>query len=46
MKMPVDGRMYAMNEGNIKICEEGLCDLFRIAKKQMQRLRTHIQDDT
>lgn len=26
MKMPVDGRMYAMNEGNIKICEEGLCD--------------------
>lgn len=26
MKMPVDGRMYAMNEGNIKICEKGLCD--------------------
>lgn len=26
MKMPVDGRLYAMNEGNIKICEEGLCD--------------------
>ena len=24
MKMPVDGRLYAMNEGNIKICEEGL----------------------
>jgi len=26
MKMPVDGRLYAMNEGNIKICEQGLCD--------------------
>ena len=26
MKMPVDGRLYAMNEGNIQICEQGLCD--------------------
>ncbi|MBU2019806.1 MAG: class 1 fructose-bisphosphatase [Bacteroidetes bacterium] len=26
MKMPVDGRIYAMNEGNIKICEQGLRD--------------------
>jgi fructose-1,6-bisphosphatase I len=26
MKMPIDGRLYAMNEGNIKICEQGLCD--------------------
>ena len=26
MKMPETGRMYAMNEGNIKICESGLCD--------------------
>jgi fructose-1,6-bisphosphatase I len=26
MKMPVDGRLYAMNEGNIKICEQGLRD--------------------
>lgn len=26
MKMPETGRLYAMNEGNIKICEPGLCD--------------------
>jgi fructose-1,6-bisphosphatase I len=26
MKMPETGRLYAMNEGNIKICESGLCD--------------------
>lgn len=26
MKMPETGRLYAMNEGNIKICEQGLCD--------------------
>jgi len=24
MRMPEEGRLYAMNEGNIKICEEGL----------------------
>jgi fructose-1,6-bisphosphatase I len=24
MRMPEDGRLYAMNEGNIRICEEGL----------------------
>ena len=24
MKMPVEGRIYAMNEGNINICEEGI----------------------
>ncbi|MFT5580945.1 MAG: fructose-1,6-bisphosphatase I [Psychromonas sp.] len=26
MKMPETGRLYAMNEGNIKICEQGLRD--------------------
>ena len=26
MKMPEKGRLYAMNEGNINICEEGLRD--------------------
>lgn len=26
MRMPEEGRLYAMNEGNIKICEQGLKD--------------------
>lgn len=26
MRMPEDGRLYAMNEGNIRICEDGLRD--------------------
>jgi fructose-1,6-bisphosphatase I len=34
MKMPLDGRMYAMNEGNIKICEQGLCDYISYCQEE------------
>jgi fructose-1,6-bisphosphatase I len=33
MQMPVDGRIYAMNEGNIHVCEQGVKDYVRFCQE-------------